>query len=272
MPELPEVETVRRGLEPQILGKRFASVTVRESRLRWPVPADLALRVVGRRIESVDRRGKYILMGLDSGDRLLLHLGMSGRMRVLTEPLALVKHDHVDLQMQDGPLLRYNDPRRFGALLLWNAGDAVHPLLADMGPEPFSEAFTGDYLWERSRGRQSPVKTFIMDGHIVVGAGNIYAAESLFRAGIRPDRAAGSVSRKQYTALAGHIRDVLSEAIAQGGTTLRDFVGANGQSGYFQQDLWVYGRDGEPCRRCQTVLKRSVIGQRASVWCPRCQR
>ncbi|MDD3761934.1 MAG: bifunctional DNA-formamidopyrimidine glycosylase/DNA-(apurinic or apyrimidinic site) lyase [Nevskiales bacterium] len=272
MPELPEVETVRRGLEPHLLHHRIRNVVVREPRLRWPVPAELPARARGRVVVALDRRGKYLIATLDSGDRLILHLGMSGRLFVLDEGTPLKKHDHVDLQLDDGKLIRFQDPRRFGALLLWPAAEATHPLLMHMGPEPFSADFDGDYLYALSRGRTAPVKTFIMDGHVVVGAGNIYAAESLFRAGIRPGKAAGRVTRPQYRVLAERIREVLAEAVEQGGTTLRDFAGADGGSGYFQQHLFVYGREGLPCRVCGTPIRRTVIGQRASCYCPRCQR
>lgn len=272
MPELPEVETIRRGITPHVVDRRIDRVVVRDARLRWPVPADLPQRLAGRRIARTDRRGKYLLLLLDNGDRLIIHLGMSGRLYVLDHGHPLVKHDHVDLELSGGVLLRFHDPRRFGAVLPWPASDPEHVLIAGMGPEPFSETFNGDYLYALSRGRSAPVKNFVMDGQVVVGAGNIYAAESLFRAGIRPDKAAGKVTRAQYALLAGKIREVLAEAIEQGGTTLRDFRGSDGASGYFQQDLYVYGREGLPCRVCATAIRRSVIGQRSSFFCPRCQR
>lgn len=272
MPELPEVETVRRGITPFVEGRRIRRVIVRESRMRWPVPALLNEQVQGRTIAGTSRRGKYLLLHLDNGDRLLIHLGMSGRLFVLDHGHPLVKHDHVDIELDDGKLLRFHDPRRFGAVLLWLHDEPPHPLLIGMGPEPFSDEFDGAYLHRLSRGRSAAVKTFVMDGRIVVGAGNIYSAESLFRAGIRPTRAAGDVSRPRYDVLAQKIRDVLNEAIAQGGTTLKDFAGADGASGYFQQDLFVYGRDTLPCRTCATPIKRRVIGQRSSFFCPSCQR
>ena len=272
MPELPEVETVRRGVTPYVSGRRITRALVRESRMRWPVPADLDEQLRGRAIISTSRRGKYLLLHLDSGDRLLIHLGMSGRLFVLDQGHALLKHDHVDIELDDGKLLRFHDPRRFGAVLLWKHDEPTHPLLIGMGPEPFSDEFDGAYLHRLSRGLTAPVKSFVMDGRIVVGAGNIYAAESLFRAGIRPTRAAGDISKPRYHVLAQKIRDVLNEAIAQGGTTLKDFAGADGASGYFQQDLFVYGRDTLPCRTCTTPIKRLVIGQRSSFFCPSCQR
>lgn len=272
MPELPEVETVRRGLEPHWVGRRTARVVVREPRLRWPVPQALARRAKDRTVTHLDRRGKYLIATLDSGDRLILHLGMSGRLFVLDATHPLQKHDHVDFLLDSGRVVRFHDPRRFGALLLWPRGEATHALLSGMGPEPFTPEFNGDYLFERSRGRAVPVKSFVMDGRIVVGAGNIYAAESLFRAGIRPTRAAGKLTRSECQRLATTIREVLSEAVTLGGTTLRDFFGADGASGYFQQELYVYGRGGEPCRVCGTPIRHLVLGQRASCYCPRCQK
>ncbi len=272
MPELPEVETIRRGVTPHVLDRVIRRIVVREPRLRWPVSPELDLRCRDRRIVATDRRGKYLLLQLDSGDRLLIHLGMSGRLFVLDARHPLVKHDHVDIELDDGKLLRFHDPRRFGAVLLWDADAPLHPLLAGMGPEPFSEGFDGDYLHRLSRGRSAPIKSFIMDGRVVVGAGNIYAAESLFRAGIRPTREAGAVSLARYRSLACRIREVLEEAIQQGGTTLRDFAGADGAAGYFQQDLYVYGREAQPCRVCASPIGRLVIGQRSSFFCARCQR
>lgn len=272
MPELPEVETVRRGVAPHVTGQRIEAVTVRDRRLRWPVEPGLEQRLTGQTITGTDRRGKYLLLLLDSGDRLMVHLGMSGRLFVLTPEVPPRKHDHVDLRLSGNVLLRLQDPRRFGAVLLWPGDATGHVLLDHLGPEPFDPAFNGDYLFQRSRRRSGPVKSFLMDGETVVGAGNIYAAESLFRAGIRPSRAAGKVTRREYHALAAAVKAVLEAAVIQGGTTLRDFAGAHGESGYFQQDLFVYGRGGAPCRRCGTVIRLSRIGQRASCYCPRCQR
>ena len=277
MPELPEVETIRRGVEPLVVGRTIVRVVVRDARLRWPVPAHLAAFAEGRRITGTSRRGKYLLLHLqtpggDGEDRILIHLGMSGRVFVLDANHALVKHDHLDLVLDDGRVLRYHDPRRFGAVLPWLASEGEHVLMQTMGPEPFSADFTGDYLFARSRGKTAAVKTFLMDGGVVVGAGNIYAAESLFRAGIRPTRAAGKVTRVEYARLAGFVREVLQEAITQGGTTLRDFAGADGAAGYFQQDLYVYGREGAPCRVCGTPIRNVRLGNRQSAYCPRCQR
>ncbi len=282
MPELPEVETIRRGLAPQVTGRRITSVTVREPRLRWPVPAEFAGQLRGRYITGTARRGKYLLLQLDAPpealatDQIIVHLGMSGRLLLVHPDAPLAKHDHLDLRLESAsaaPLvLRYHDPRRFGAVLFWPASVAAHPLMATMGPEPFSEAFSGEYLFARSRGKSAAVKTFVMDAGVVVGAGNIYAAESLFRAGIRPVRPAGKLSRAEYLRLAEQIRIVLDEAITQGGTTLRDFTGANGEAGYFQQDLYVYGREGRACRVCGTAIKGLRLGNRQSCYCPVCQR
>jgi formamidopyrimidine-DNA glycosylase len=275
MPELPEVETVRRGIEPHVVGRTIERVWVREPRLRWPVPRDFADSLSGRRIAAAGRRAKYLVLTLEDGDRLLIHLGMSGRLFVLEPDHPLVRHDHVDFLLHGGSapprLLRFHDPRRFGAVLLWPRSAPGHVLLDGLGPEPFDAAFNGDYLYQRSRGRSAPLKNFIMDGRIVVGAGNIYAAEALFRAGLRPGRAAGRVGREQYRRLAEAIREVLGEAIRLGGTTVRDFAGADGASGYFQQALFVYGRENQPCRRCGSSIRRRVIGARSSFYCPRCQ-
>ncbi len=270
MPELPEVETTRRGLEDHCVGARIESVVVRDHRLRWPVPADLGEVLVGQKLENLGRRAKYLLFEFPTGT-LLVHLGMSGSLRVLSERLAPAKHDHIDLTFDNGATLRYNDPRRFGSFQWFPRGSALKPL-DHLGPEPLSEAFDGARLHAMSRGRRQAVKPFIMDAGIVVGVGNIYATEALFLAGIRPDRAAGRVSRARYDALSDAIKQVLTNAITQGGTTLRDFVGGDGQPGYFAQELLAYGRAGEPCVRCGGDLRGKVIGQRASVFCIACQR
>lgn len=272
MPELPEVETVRRGVEPHVLGRRIEQVVVRDARLRWPVPTLFADWARGQRIDAVERRGKYLIFRLDGGDRLIVHLGMTGRLLVLNGDEPVRKHDHLDLALDDGRLLRYHDPRRFGAVLPWPASEPGHVLIDALGPEPLGDTFSGDHLFRSARGRRVAVKSFIMDGQVVVGAGNIYAAEALFRARIRPTRPAGRVTRNEYARLADAIRDVLRAAIEQGGTTLRDFAGADGVAGYFQQDLYVYGRDGQPCRLCGTRLRGQRLGNRASCWCPSCQR
>jgi formamidopyrimidine-DNA glycosylase len=271
VPELPEVETTRRGLAPHVEGRRVTAVTLRRPDLRWPIPDQIRDELPGRRIAAVRRRAKYLLLDTDAGDSALLHLGMSGMLRVLPADTPVGTHDHVDIALDSGRVLRFTDPRRFGSLL-WQAAGSEHELLRGLGPEPLSDAFHGDYLFERSRGRNAPVKTFLMDQRIVVGVGNIYAAESLYRAGISPLRAAGRVSRERYAALAGAARGILAHAITRGGTTLRDFLNPDGAPGYFEQELSVYGRGGLPCPCCGAPLREASIGQRTSVWCPRCQR
>ncbi len=270
MPELPEVETTRRGLEPHLLGRRIAAIELRRERLRWPIPAEVSARLVGEEIAAIRRRAKYLL--LDTGDgSALWHLGMSGSLRVLPADVAVRAHDHVDFALDDGRVLRFNDPRRFGCLL-WQATGDTHELLRGLGPEPLSADFDGDYLHARARGRKASIKTFLMDQTVVVGVGNIYAAEALFAAGIAPQREAGKISRARFLLLVDAIKQILARAIEHGGTTLRDFINPDGLPGYFEQELFVYGRGGEPCKHCGTRLKEAKIGQRASVWCPKCQR
>ena len=275
MPELPEVETARRGLLPHVAGRRVGHVRLRRPDLRWPIPREVEDLLPGQRIGAIRRRAKYLLLDTAAGSALL-HLGMSGSLRVLPEDSAVRTHDHVDIGLEglDGApdrVLRFNDPRRFGCLL-WQPPGEVHPLLAGLGPEPLSDDFDGDYLFARSRGRAAPVKTFLMDQAVVVGVGNIYAAEALFMAGIAPLRPAGKVSRARYAALADAVKAILAHAIARGGTTLRDFLSPDGAPGYFEQELLAYGRGGQLCPRCGRALKQASIGQRASVWCGHCQR
>jgi formamidopyrimidine-DNA glycosylase len=270
VPELPEVETTRRGLEPHCVGRRVLEVVVRDSRLRWPVPATLDDSLRGAQLKTLSRRAKYLLFGFDAGT-LLVHLGMSGSLRVLLEETPLAPHDHIDLCLDNGVRLRYNDPRRFGSFQWFGRACPLEPL-AHLGPEPLSTDFDGERLYALSRGRRAPVKAFIMDARTVVGVGNIYATEALFRAGIRPDRAAGRVARARYLALADDIKQVLTNAIERGGTTLRDFIGGDGQPGYFAQELLVYGRAGAPCPRCGRPVRSRVIAQRASAYCVACQR
>jgi formamidopyrimidine-DNA glycosylase len=270
MPELPEVETTRRGIQPHCVGCVVAQVVVHEPRLRWPVPDLLAQSLPGQCIEAIERRGKYLLFHTAAGS-VLVHLGMSGSLRLVASDAQRQRHDHIDLVLDNGNSLRFHDPRRFGCFL-WLQPREEHPLLAHLGPEPLSEAFDGHLLYRRSRGRTGPIKNFIMDGKVVVGVGNIYANEALFLSGIRPDRAAGRVSLARYGALADHIKQVLTSAIEQGGTTLRDFVGGDGKPGYFAQQLLVYGRAGQPCRRCGAPLRELRLGQRSSVYCVTCQR
>jgi formamidopyrimidine-DNA glycosylase len=270
MPELPEVETTRRGIAPHVQGHVIERVLLRRGDLRWPIPRAIRTALPGQRVEAVERRAKYLLLHTQAGSALL-HLGMSGSLRVLDATMPPRAHDHYDLVLDSGLALRFNDPRRFGCLL-WQKPGEVHELLRNLGPEPLSQAFDGDYLWQRSRGRSAPVKTFLMDQSIVVGVGNIYASEALFAAGIHPKRAAGSVSRARYAKLADEARRILLHAITRGGTTLRDFLAPDGAPGYFEQELFVYGRAGEPCKVCGTPIRLAVIGQRATYWCPRCQR
>jgi len=271
MPELPEVETVLKGLQPLLLGRTVTGVVARASRLRWPLDARLARYLVGRHIERLSRRAKYLLVHFDAGV-LLLHLGMSGVLRVVPSTTSPERHDHFDLQLDDGNCLRLNDPRRFGAVVWVEADVDSHPLLCDLGPEPLSAEFTADYLLRRAQARRLAIKSFLMDQKIVVGVGNIYASEALFRAGIDPSRAAGSLSRKDFPLLVEAIKAVLSEAIGQGGTTLRDFSDAHGRPGYFAQQLQVYGRKDLPCLVCGTPIRVRRIGGRSSFDCPHCQK
>ena len=271
MPELPEVETTRRGISPHIVGQKIKKITVRDARLRWPVPDDLPKLMQGKVLAAVERRAKYLLLKLANGTAIM-HLGMSGSMRIVDAKTPVDKHDHVDILFANGKVLRFTDPRRFGCML-WDTGDVSnHKLLARLGPEPFTDEFSGQRLYELSRKRKTPVKTFIMDNAIVVGVGNIYANEALFNAGIRPTAEAGKISKPRYQKLADEIKTVLARAIEQGGTTLKDFVGGDGKPGYFKQQLNVYGRGGEPCNHCGKPLKEKHIGQRATVFCTQCQR
>ena len=270
MPELPEVETTRRGLAPHLQGRRVTGVTLRRPDLRWPIPPEIATLLPGERILGIRRRAKYLLLDTDPGSALL-HLGMSGSLRVLPASTAVTAHDHVDLALDSGAVLRFTDPRRFGCLL-WQAAGSTHELLQQLGPEPLLDEFDGDYLFNRSRGRSASVKAFLMDQAIVVGVGNIYAAESLFRAGIAPARQAGRVSRERYGRLAAAVKTILAHAIRRGGTTLRDFINPDGAPGYFEQELFVYGRAGDACRVCGRRLQGTRLGNRATAWCPSCQR
>jgi formamidopyrimidine-DNA glycosylase len=276
MPELPEVEVTRRALAPHVEQQVVEAVVVRDRRLRWPVPAELHRHLAGHRIERLERRGKYLLWHFGHGT-LLSHLGMSGVWRVFDRPAGVPpprRHDHVDLLFA-AACVRLTDPRRFGALLFHDAADGpvgAHPLLAGLGVEPFSAAFSGELLYERTRLRAAPIKQVLLAGDVVVGVGNIYASESLFRAGINPKLRAQRVGRARCEALAVAVREVLAEAIAVGGSSLRDFVGTDGAEGYFMLDAQVYERAGLPCRACATPILRIVQGQRATYYCPRCQR
>jgi formamidopyrimidine-DNA glycosylase len=270
MPELPEVETSRRGIAPWLEGMRVKDVVVRERRLRWPVPAEVDRLLPGEIIHSIRRRAKYLLFDTDAGI-LLLHLGMSGSVRIIDHSEPAAKHDHVDIVIEDGKALRFRDPRRFGSML-WTSDAGNHPLLRDLGPEPLGDEFDGNYLWQAARGRRISIKQFIMNASVVVGVGNIYASESLFLAGIHPLRHANRVAMPRMQLLASSIRSVLQQAIKAGGTTLRDFYGGDGEPGYFRQQLEVYAREGEPCRRCKTPIAAVVLGQRSTFYCKRCQR
>ena len=269
MPELPEVETSRRGIEPWIVDTSITNVVVRDRRLRWPVAADVERNLVGQTIHSVERRAKYLLINTGNGTAIL-HLGMTGSVFIVDRESPAGIHDHVDVELDSGKALRFRDPRRFGSLH-WSREPLAHPLLVKLGPEPLGDEFGGEYLWRKSRGRKVSVKQFIMNAQIVVGVGNIYASESLFLSGINPRRAAGRIARHRYDALADAIRDVLSRAIKAGGTTLRDFYGGDGEPGYFKQQLEVYDREGEHCRCCNTVIKAIVKGQRSTYYCSSCQ-
>ncbi len=270
VPELPEVETTLRGISPYVSQSQIKQLIVRESRLRWPIPEDLSQHLEGATIGVPWRRGKYLLLPIGTSGTLMIHLGMSGSLRIVDPDLAPRKHDHVDLVLESGRALRFHDPRRFGCILFTET-PREHPLLRDLGPEPFDTVFDGRFLYRQSRKRKTSVKAFIMDSHTVVGVGNIYASESLFAAGISPTRAAGNISLARYERLAQAIQGVLSASIAQGGTTLRDFVNATGNPGYFRQTLNVYEREGELCRVCETPVKMARQAQRATYWCPHCQ-
>ena len=274
MPELPEVETTRLGLLP-VLGQTVASVSVRNASMRWPIPSHIAQTLQGKQLTKLSRRAKYILAtfsNANSSGTLILHLGMSGRLCLLEQFCPPEKHDHFDLAFSDGRIIRLRDPRRFGAVL-WHDGDVNdHVLLASLGPEPLEDAFNGEYLFKQMRTRTAAIKTTIMDAHLVVGVGNIYASESLFRARISPKKAANKVTRKQCDALVTEIKATLQDALKAGGSSLRDFFGADGNPGYFQQSYFVYGRTGEPCRLCSKPIQIIRQGQRSTFYCASCQR
>lgn len=270
MPELPEVETTLRGIEPYVSGRSVKQVVVRNFSLRWPVPRNINAVLTGQRVQKLWRRAKYLLWQCESG-HMLLHLGMSGSLRVVPTGSPVGKHDHVDIEMDNGQAIRLTDPRRFGTLLWLEGNPEQHPLLAPLGPEPLTDAFDGERLYRMSRNRKTPVKTFIMDNKVVVGVGNIYANEALFESGIDPRRAAGRISRERYLRLAGIIKEVLARAITQGGTTLKDFIGGDGKPGYFAQQLKVYGRSELPCVQCAKPLQEIKMGQRTTVFCRHCQ-
>jgi len=271
VPELPEVETTRRGIRSALRGRRITGMVLREPRLRWPVDASLVTNLPGQQVRDVRRRAKYLLIELEHGT-LIAHLGMSGSLRVLPLATPLLTHDHYDLVLDSGRCLRFNDPRRFGSLLWVTDDPEAHALLKDLGPEPLERDFHADYLARKARSRKVAIKQFLMDQRVVVGVGNIYASEALFRAGINPRRAAGRVTRPQFERLVQAVQAVLGEAIRQGGTTLRDYVNAEGTPGYFRQKLYVYERAGERCRQCGAAIRQVVQGQRSTYFCPRCQK
>jgi formamidopyrimidine-DNA glycosylase len=271
VPELPEVETTRRGIAPHVSGVRIREVIVRRSDLRQPVSKDICT-IEGRRISAVLRRSKYLLLSIDDGSTLLIHLGMSGSLRVVTPAEPWKTHDHVGITLDHGKQLRFHDPRRFGLVMRLTGDPLKHPLLENLGPEPLEPGFSAEHLQAACGKRSAAIKLVIMDAKVVVGVGNIYASEALFRAGILPRTAACRVSRPRLVKLAQAIRDVLTDAVAEGGTTLRDFLHSDGQPGYFRQKLYVYERKGEPCRVCGTPIRHAVIGQRSTYWCPMCQK
>jgi len=270
LPELPEVETTLRGIEPHMQNQQISRVIVRDSRLRWPVPANVQ-KADGQKVVGLRRRGKYLLIELESGG-LIIHLGMSGSLRVLSEPRLPEKHDHFDIELETGDVLRFNDPRRFGSFLWTTHNPEAHPLLAKLGPEPLEGDFSGAYLHRVSAGRRIAIKPLLMNAGIVVGVGNIYASESLFRAGVSPRRSAGRISQVRMDRLAIAVKAVLQESIDAGGTTLRDFLGGDGKPGYFRQQLQVYGRAAQPCVRCKTLIRQIVLAQRSTFYCTNCQR
>ena len=270
MPELPEVETTRRGIASHITGEKITRVVVRDRRLRWPVSPRINNMLRGQYIRKVDRRAKYLLLYTDKYC-LILHLGMSGSLRIVSNDDPPNKHDHVDIVFASGIILRFRDPRRFGSIHITSSDPMDHKLLRNLGPEPLSYGFNGAYLYQLSRGRKQAVKTFIMDSRNVVGIGNIYACEALFAAGISPLRRAGAVSQERYEHLAQAIKNVLKNAIKWGGTTLRDYVSGDGSPGFFERELRVYGKAGMPCALCKQPIKPIRQGQRSTFYCPRCQ-
>jgi formamidopyrimidine-DNA glycosylase len=271
MPELPEVETTRRGLLPRVVGRRIRGAVVRNASLRWPVPRDLSRRLRGEQVQDIRRRGKYLLFDCLRG-HLLVHLGMSGRLSLVPEDAPVRTHDHVDVQLEGHESLRFTDPRRFGAMLWLPGAPETHVLLRGLGIEPFDPAFDGGALQRLAQGRRVAVKHFLMNARIVTGVGNIYASEALFRAGIHPQRSVGRISRERWDRLAAAVRATLEDAIRAGGTTLRDYAQADGSPGYFQHESAVYGREGLPCRTCGTPIRAQRQGQRSTFYCPSCQR
>lgn len=271
MPELPEVETTRRGLAPHVCGTTVTGVVVRNRAMRQPVTRNLARALEGQRIDALERRAKYLLFRAGGG-ALIVHLGMSGRLWLVSAKTPPAAHDHFDLALSNGRIVRLRDPRRFG-LVLWHRGDPLtHKLLRDIGPEPLSPALTANWLYLETRTRSGAIKNALMDSHLVAGVGNIYANEALFRAGINPRQPARRIGLKRYEILVGKIRETLNEAIDAGGSSLRDYVNSQGEAGFFQNRFFVYGREGAACLKCKTPVRGLVLGQRATFYCPRCQR
>lgn len=271
MPELPEVETTRRGIEPHVHGVRISEVIVCRGDLRQPVSKNITA-IEGRKITGVRRRSKYLLLGIDDGSTVLIHLGMSGSLRVISPADPWKTHDHVGITLANGKQLRFHDPRRFGLVLRLTGDPMADPLLKNLGPEPLEHGFTAAHLQAACAKRSAAIKLVIMDAKVVVGVGNIYASEALFRAGILPRTAANRISKPRLAKLVTAIREVLTDAIEKGGTTLRDFLHSDGDPGYFKQQLFVYERKGEPCRICGSPIRHSVLGQRSTYWCPKCQK
>jgi formamidopyrimidine-DNA glycosylase len=272
MPELPEVETTRRGIEPHLKAQTIAAVKIRQAKLRWPIPAALVKKLPQQTIHTITRRGKYLLIQTAIGT-LIIHLGMSGSLRILTDnKTPPTKHDHFDIVLSNQACLRFNDPRRFGCILWTEADPLLHKLLKNLGPEPLTPKFNADYLYQYSRQRKVSIKLFIMNAAIVVGVGNIYANEALFLAGIAPERIAATLTVKQCELLITKIKFILAKAIKQGGTTLKNFSNSDGKPGYFKQHLNVYGRGGLPCIKCKTTLQEIRLGQRSTVFCSKCQK
>jgi formamidopyrimidine-DNA glycosylase len=271
VPELPEVETTRRGIEPHVAGRRIDRLLIHDHRLRWPVDLAMVAAVAGTSIRRTGRRAKYLLLETDAGT-LILHLGMSGSLRVMPATTPRIAHDHIDIELNSGQTLRFNDPRRFGSLMFTTNDPALHPLLKHLAPEPLEDTFNGDYLWKITRRRAVAIKQLIMNSRLVVGVGNIYASEALFRARVRPRRRARSLTRTECAKLARAIKATLAMAVKVGGTTLRDYVGADGNPGYFRQKLYVYERAGKPCRVCGKPVKQFTQGARSTYWCSNCQK
>lgn len=277
MPELPEVETTCQGISPHLSGKSITSIDIRNGSLRWPVSDEIYhlknIPLAGEIAHPcVSRRAKYILIALPQKQHIIIHLGMSGSLRICSPDEEMKKHDHVIFHLSSGLQMRYHDPRRFGCVLWTDQEISLHPLFIKLGPEPLTDAFNSNYLVEKSKLRKKAIKQHIMDNHIVVGVGNIYACEALFMSGIHPQREAGRISKARLTKLSETIRQVLQKSIDQGGTTLKDFIQSDGQPGYFKQQLNVYDREGKPCRTCETSIKRVVLGQRSTFYCPKCQK